>query len=107
VNDYDWNPLYLNSEVALMLRSLILACGSLLLSTDVILSQSTEEEGLRLGTSASGMQGAVAAGGGEAVAIGLDILRKGGNAADSAAATVLALSVTDSKDFVSVEKFRS
>jgi len=65
----------------------------------VILSQSTEEEGLRLGTSTSGIQGAVAAGGGEAVAIGLEILRKGGNAADSAAATILALSVTDSKDF--------
>jgi len=82
-----------------MLRSLLLACALFLSSVSAVLSQSTEEEGLRVGTSASGMQGAVAAGGGEAVAIGLEILKKGGNAADSAAATILALSVTDSKEF--------
>jgi gamma-glutamyltranspeptidase / glutathione hydrolase len=48
---------------------------------------------------AEGTQGAVAAGGRDAVAAGLDILKKGGNAADSAAATILALSVTDSRSF--------
>lgn len=44
---------------------------------------------------ASGKGGAVAAGGNEAVAAGLSILKQGGNAADSAAATLLALGVTD------------
>lgn len=44
---------------------------------------------------ASGKGGAVAAGGKEAVAAGLSILKQGGNAADAAAATLLALSVTD------------
>jgi gamma-glutamyltranspeptidase/glutathione hydrolase len=44
---------------------------------------------------ASGKGGAVAAGGKEAVAAGLSMLKQGGNAADAAAATLLALSVTD------------
>src|SRR4051794_22515159 len=88
-----------NKKVIGMLRFLLLTCGFLLSSVGTVYSQSTEEEGLRLGTDASGMHGAVAAGGGESVAIGLDVLRKGGNAADSAAATILALSVTDSKEF--------
>ena len=48
---------------------------------------------------AEGSQGAVAAGGRDAVAAGLEILKKGGNAADSAAATILALSVTDWRSF--------
>ncbi len=48
---------------------------------------------------AAGTQGAVAAGGRGAVAAGLEILKSGGNAADSAAATILALSVTDSRSF--------
>ena len=48
---------------------------------------------------AEGTQGAVAAGGRDAVAAGLEILKKGGNAADSAAATILALSVTDWRSF--------
>src|SRR5215813_14058560 len=47
---------------------------------------------------ASGTKGAVAAGGKEAVDAGLEILKSGGNAAD-AAATILALSVTDSGAF--------
>ncbi|MBS0261772.1 MAG: gamma-glutamyltransferase [Planctomycetes bacterium] len=51
------------------------------------------------GHSGQGRQGAVSAGGAEAVAAGIEILRRGGNAADSAAATILALSVTDSGGF--------
>ena len=48
---------------------------------------------------AAGTQGAVAAGGRGAVAAGLEILKAGGNAADAAAATIFALSVTDSRSF--------
>lgn len=51
------------------------------------------------GSAGQGKQGAVSAGGAEAVAAGLEILKQGGNAADSAAATLLALSVTDSGGF--------
>lgn len=46
-----------------------------------------------------GDRGAVAAGGREAVRAGVEILQRGGNAADAAAATILALSVTDSRSF--------
>ena len=44
---------------------------------------------------AAGERGAVVAGGAEAVEAGLEILKAGGNAADAAAATLLALAVTD------------
>jgi gamma-glutamyltranspeptidase / glutathione hydrolase len=46
-----------------------------------------------------GTHGAVAAGGLESVNAGLEVLKGGGNAADAAAATILALSVTDSRAF--------
>jgi gamma-glutamyltranspeptidase/glutathione hydrolase len=49
--------------------------------------------------SASGSNGAVAAGGAEAVAAGMEILKSGGNATDAGIATVLALSVTDASLF--------
>jgi gamma-glutamyltranspeptidase/glutathione hydrolase len=49
--------------------------------------------------SASGTHGAVAAGGEQAVEAGLSILKSGGNAADAAVATILALSVTDARSF--------
>ena len=51
------------------------------------------------GFAGTGKNGAVSAGGAEAVAAGIEILKRGGNAADSAAATILALSVTDSGGF--------
>lgn len=48
---------------------------------------------------ATGQHGAVAAGGQAAVDAGLAVLKAGGNAADAAVATILALSVTDSRSF--------
>lgn len=48
---------------------------------------------------AVGEHGAVSTGSPEAVAAGLEVLQRGGNAADGAAATILALSVTDSHLF--------
>ena len=60
----------------------------------LLLGPAQEEGGA--GFSATGHQGAVAAGAPESVAAGLLILKAGGNAADAAVATLLALSVTDS-----------
>ncbi len=52
-----------------------------------------------IGWMASGKGGAVAAGGSGAVEAGIQLLREGGNAADAATATLLALSVTDYGSF--------
>ncbi len=49
----------------------------------------------QIGWKAAGRNGAVAAGGHDAVAAGISMLEQGGNAADAAAATLLALSITD------------
>ncbi len=64
----------------------------------------TGPEHLRLRTQdpdwrAEGMQGAVAAGGAGSVAAGLETLKAGGNAADAAVATLLALTITDYDQF--------
>jgi len=54
---------------------------------------------IAIGWKASGNKGAVAAGASEAVAAGIQLLAEGGNAADGAAATMLALAVTDYGSF--------
>ena len=61
--------------------------------------QSSSRRAGRTDWRAAGKEGAVAAGGRDAVAAGLEILKAGGNAADAAAATIFALSVTDSRSF--------
>ncbi len=56
-------------------------------------------EAAEIGWKASGKGGGVAAGGAGAVAAGISMLEQGGNAADAAAATLLALSITDYGSF--------
>jgi len=66
------------------------ACLTLLLFAAQVAADET-----KIGWRGEGRGGAVAAGRPEAVAAGLGVLRDGGNAADAAAATLLALAVTD------------
>jgi gamma-glutamyltranspeptidase/glutathione hydrolase len=77
------------------LRPALAAC---LIATLALAGALMAEDSLP-GHHAAGSQGAVSSGGAEAVAAGLEILRAGGNAADAAAATILALSVTDGTYF--------
>ncbi|MBN1580454.1 MAG: gamma-glutamyltransferase [Anaerolineae bacterium] len=58
-----------------------------------------QTNGREIGWHGSGKTGAVAAGGADAVAAGIALLECGGNAADAAAATLFALSITDHGDF--------
>jgi len=73
-------------------RSWITACLSALFTVGSV-------NAAEIGWHASGNAGAVATGGSAAVAAGISILETGGNAADSAVATLLALSITDHGSF--------
>ena len=66
-----------------------------LLAGAVVVCASSAPAAGGVGWCASGAGGAVAAGEADAVLAGIAMLRNGGNAADAAAATILALSVTD------------
>ena len=58
----------------------------------------TTTGGRHIGWKATGTTGVIAAGGADAVAAGITILDDGGNAADAAVATILALNITDHGD---------
>lgn len=73
--------------------------GFALLACFAMTASATFAEDALPGSEGTGRQGAVSAGGAESVAAGLEILKRGGNAADAGAATILALSVTDSGGF--------
>ena len=61
----------------------------------LVLCSAGAMRGEDIGWNAAGKGGAVAAGDSRSVAAGIRLLEHGGNAADAAAATLLALSVTD------------
>jgi gamma-glutamyltranspeptidase/glutathione hydrolase len=88
-----WNN-RLHGSAALFARAAVV-----LLATAALPAQENRQRQEPGVWNATGTQGAVAAGGGESVEAGLEILRRGGNAADAAVATILALSVTDSTGF--------
>src|SRR5262245_32154380 len=90
-----------------MNRTIVFATLSCFVFTTLVQAQQPKTKGNRTtarGSDAadwhgSGTNGAVAAGGQEAVAAGIRILKDGGNAADGGAATILALSVSDATSF--------
>ena len=67
----------------------------LIITGFIAMLASEGSDATQIGWHASGKGGAVAAGGKDAVAAGVAMLEQGGNAADGAAATLLALCVTD------------
>ncbi len=79
-----------------MYRLLIILCCFLMLSCCKSLKNDENRAGIHL---AEGKKGLVAAGNTGSSEAGTLILKEGGNAADAAAATILALSITDNKDF--------
>src|SRR5262249_5089592 len=100
----------LTESSAMITRSLIVVCGLVSMTVAGRLvargqEPTARDEGAprRSATETSykdwhgaGPKGAVAAGGRDAVLAGIEILNRGGNAADAGAATILSLSVTDS-----------
>jgi gamma-glutamyltranspeptidase/glutathione hydrolase len=82
-----------------MNRCTVWALLLLLLVLSVMQPPTAAQTAARETWKASGSKGAVAGGGQEAVDAGLSVLKAGGNAADAAVATILALSVTDGNAF--------
>jgi gamma-glutamyltranspeptidase / glutathione hydrolase len=76
------------------MRTVLVVFVALLTCNSLALGQSKEVPGI--GWHATGKQGAVSAGGAEAVAAGLATLKAGGNAIDGAVATIFAMTVTES-----------
>ena len=76
------------------MRSLPVVLLALVAGHSSAFGQSREVPGI--GWHATGKQGAVCAGGAEAVAAGLATLKAGGNAIDGAVATIFAMTVTES-----------
>lgn len=71
-------------------------CCAILAATGMSTQAQTSDPIIARGYAVSGSHGAVSAGGSTATNVGLDILLAGGNAFDAAAATILALTETDS-----------
>lgn len=76
-----------------------LAANAMAQQSDLVRARPTKAAGIARDWKASGTQGAVAAGGTESVDAGIEIFKAGGNAADAAAATILAETVTDAHLF--------